>query len=147
MKSLSIAALAAAILTCAWAPGAGARPVPVNGVLLDSYAAIVNQKVITVGDVFAYMQPLQEQLTAQYAGRELEEQIVALFFQLPAGILRGQLLLQRLHVREDIADRDDLLVHDGGIAVEQNAIHGHGARARAGRPGAGQDGGRQGGDG
>ena len=44
MKSLSIAALAAAILTCAWAPGAGARPVPVNGVLLDSYAAIVNQK-------------------------------------------------------------------------------------------------------
>ena len=94
MKSLSIAALAAAILTCAWAPGAGARPVPVNGVLLDSYAAIVNQKVITVGDVFAYMQPLQEQLTAQYAGRELEEQIVAQFDRARDALIESELILQ-----------------------------------------------------
>ncbi|MDR0993102.1 MAG: peptidyl-prolyl cis-trans isomerase [Verrucomicrobiota bacterium] len=47
-----------------------------SGILLDSYSAIVNGKVITIGEVLDTMRMAQERLMAQYSGRELEEKIM-----------------------------------------------------------------------
>ena len=68
------------ILALLFAAGAArAADRPNAGVLLDSYAAIVNGKVITVGDVLAAMPAIHERLAAQYAGRELEEKLLEKF--------------------------------------------------------------------
>lgn len=63
-------------------------------VLLDSYAAIVNQTVITVGDVFGSLQGIQEQLARQYSGRELDEQIMAHYERARDQLIEAELILQ-----------------------------------------------------
>jgi len=47
-----------------------ARSVPIDG-----YAALVNNRVITVGEILAMIQPIREQLVETYDGRELETKI------------------------------------------------------------------------
>ena len=47
-----------------------ARSVPVDG-----YAAIVNERVITVGEVLAMLQPLRQQLETSYEGDELDKKL------------------------------------------------------------------------
>lgn len=57
--------LAAAVLT--GSVDAMARRLPVDG-----YAALVNNRVITVGEILAMVQPIRAQLAEKYDGRELE---------------------------------------------------------------------------
>ena len=64
-----------------------------SGVLLDSYAAIVNGKVITVGDVLAAMPAIHERLAAQYAGRELEEKLLEKFGAVRDALVEAELVL------------------------------------------------------
>lgn len=74
----------------------GAGPVagrPNAGVLLDSYAAIVNGKVVTVGDVLAAMPAVHERLAAQYSGRELEEKLREKFAAMRDTLVEAELVL------------------------------------------------------
>ena len=64
-----------------------------SGVLLDSYAAIVNGKVITVGDVLAAMPAAHERLAAQYSGRELEEKLLEKFTAVRDALVEAELVL------------------------------------------------------
>ena len=43
-----------------------------QGIKLDGYAARVNDKVITVGDVMEFIQPAEQQLAGLYSGSELD---------------------------------------------------------------------------
>ncbi|HRT06312.1 MAG TPA: peptidyl-prolyl cis-trans isomerase [Kiritimatiellia bacterium] len=73
------------------AGAAGARPDA--GVLLDSYAALVNGKVVTVGDVLAAMPAAHERLAAQYSGRELEEKLREKFAATRDALVEAELVL------------------------------------------------------
>lgn len=63
---LHMVLLAAAVLACCAGPSHGA------GMEVDGYAALVNSRVITVGDVLALIQPVRLQLESSYSGDELE---------------------------------------------------------------------------
>ena len=73
------------------AGAAGARPEA--GVLLDSYAALVNGKVVTVGDVLSAMPAAHERLAAQYSGRELEEKLGEKFAATRDALVEAELVL------------------------------------------------------
>ena len=64
-----------------------------GGVLLDSYAAVVNGKVITVGDVLSVLQPVQERLAARYAGAELEQKVQEEFERVRDRLVESELIL------------------------------------------------------
>ena len=66
---------------------------PAVGVLLDSYAAIVNGKVITVGDVLSALQPVQARLAAQYEGGELEQKILEEYDHARDRLIESELVL------------------------------------------------------
>ena len=59
-------------LLALWTVCAPAAPVPSRGVLLDSYSAIVNGHVITIGEVLDAIRPEQVRLMRQHDGPELE---------------------------------------------------------------------------
>ena len=59
--------VASVVLACALRVSANSQVVK-----LDGYAAIVNDKVITVGDVMEFIQPAEQQLVGLYTGSELE---------------------------------------------------------------------------
>ena len=63
---LHMVLFAAAVLACCAGPSHGA------GMEVDGYAALVNSRVITVGDVLALIQPVRLQLESSYSGDELE---------------------------------------------------------------------------
>jgi peptidyl-prolyl cis-trans isomerase SurA len=46
-----------------------------RGIPIDSYAAMVNNRVITAGDVYAIFQPIEQQLRDTYEGDELEKKL------------------------------------------------------------------------
>lgn len=87
---LCVLALCAPALCALAAP---APELPAAGVLLDSYAAIVNGRVITVGDVLAALQPTQARLAALYDGPELEEQLLAEYEKVRANLVEAELIL------------------------------------------------------
>ncbi len=78
-------------LLSAGASPAAASPVP--GVLLDSYAAIVNGKVITVGDVLAAMQPAQERLAGRLQGAELQQRLTDEYARIRDALVESELIL------------------------------------------------------
>lgn len=64
-----------------------------RGLRVDGYAATVNKRVITVGEVLAYVQPVQMKLAERYEGAELEEHVAeAMAEQLDALIERALIL-------------------------------------------------------
>ena len=76
-----------------WA-AAGSAQVPVpSGLLLDSYAAIVNGKVITVGDVLSLLQPARERLAALHEGDELKQKLQEEYNSARDALVESQLIL------------------------------------------------------
>ena len=75
------------------ASAAAAQSLPVSGVLLDSFAAVVNGKVVTVGEVLSALQPLQERLASRYAGAELEQKIVEEYARVRDSLIESELIL------------------------------------------------------
>jgi len=72
MKSPVIPLLLAGLI----AAGASAAPERTAGRLaVDGYAAVINKRVITVGEVMAMIEPLRDRLKAAYEGKELEEKL------------------------------------------------------------------------
>ncbi|MGD9782705.1 MAG: peptidyl-prolyl cis-trans isomerase [Kiritimatiellia bacterium] len=86
-RPLSFAAI---LLALAGLPAAG---LPESGVLLDGYAAIVNGKVVTVGDVLGVLQPRQERLAEQYDGLELEQKLLEEFEAVRDSLVESELIL------------------------------------------------------
>ncbi len=83
-----ILGVAAAMALCALsAPGAGMQ--------VDGYAALVNSRVITAGDVLALIQPVRLQLEKSYSGDELESKTEEAF---QAGL---QALIERALILEE----------------------------------------------
>jgi len=67
-QTLKSVFLASAMLLLAY--GVHARGIPIDG-----YAATVNNQVITVGEVLAFVQPVRMQLETTYEGKELKEKL------------------------------------------------------------------------
>lgn len=62
-----------------WTACATAAPVSARGILLDSYSAIVNGRVITVGEVLDTIRPEQARLMRQHDGDDLERAMMDAF--------------------------------------------------------------------
>ena len=101
-----------------WAAVAGAQGLPASGVLLDSYAAIVNGKVVTVGDVLAAMPAAHERLAAQYSGRELGEKLLEKFNDVRDALVESELVLLDFETQggalpdRAIEDHVNSVIHD-----------------------------------
>lgn len=95
-----------------------AQDLPAAGVLLDSYSAIVNGKVITVGDVLLALRPVQERLAARYAGRELEQKLLEEFEAARAALVESELILVDFEMQggslpdRAIEDHINSVIHD-----------------------------------
>jgi len=95
-----------------------AQMIPADGILLDSYAAIVNSKVITVGDILSTLQPVQAQLASQYQGRKLEEKIQAEYIDARDALIESELILMDFEVQggalpdRAIEDHINTIIHD-----------------------------------
>ena len=74
-----------------WA-AAGSAQAP-SGLLLDSYAAIVNGKVITVGDILALLQPARERLASRHEGEELKQKLQEEYNSARDALIESQLIL------------------------------------------------------
>ena len=61
--------------------------------LRDSYAAIVNNKVITIGDVLSAIGPGMERLQSRYEGRELEQKILEAYNATRDALIEAELIL------------------------------------------------------
>ena len=64
-----------------------------SGLLLDSYAAIVNGKVITVGDILALLQPARERLASRHEGEELKQKLQEEYNSVRDALIESQLIL------------------------------------------------------
>lgn len=105
------------VLLLAAAP-AGAQPLPANGLLLDSYAAVVNGKVITVGEVLAALQPIQERLAAQYDGPDLEQKLLAEYDTVRNALIESEIILLDFEMQggslpdRAVEDNINSIIHD-----------------------------------
>ena len=70
-----------------------ARALTADGQLVDSYAAIVNGKVITVGDVLRQMQPAMERLSIRLQGPELAQRLVDEYQSVRNELVDSELIL------------------------------------------------------
>ena len=101
-----------------WAAAVGAPGLPASGILLDSYAAIVNGKVVTVGDVLSAMSAAQARLADQYAGRELEAKLLEKFNAVRDSLVESELVLLDFETQggtlpdRAIEDHVNSVIHD-----------------------------------
>ena len=97
---------------------AGAQGLPASGILLDSYAAIVNGHVVTVGDVLSAMPAAHERLAAQYSGRELGEKLLEKFNDVRDALVESELVLLDFEMQggalpdRAIEDHVNTVIHD-----------------------------------
>ena len=109
-----ISLLALSLLGSALATAAS----PQTGVLVDSYAAIVNGRVITLGDVLAALEPLQERLSLQYAGSELEQRVLEAYNSIRDSLVESELILLDFEMQggtlpdRAIEDHINTVIHD-----------------------------------
>jgi len=77
-----------------------------EGVRLDGYAAVVNDRVITIGDVLSYIQPDQDRLREKYRGTELRRRLEQLFEDGRKELIERALILEDAEEKkETIPDR------------------------------------------
>ncbi len=95
-----------------------AQAIPPEGLLLDSYAAVVNGKVITVGQVLSALQPVQERLSAQYKGRELEEKLLEEYNTIRNVLIDSEIILLDFEMQggglpdRAVEDNINSIIHD-----------------------------------
>ena len=118
MPAMNRFALLLAVFCVRAAAAAPAQTFPAGGVLLDAYSAIVNGKVITVGDVLLALRPAQERLAARYAGRELEQKLVEEFDATRASLVESELILVDFEMQggslpdRAVEDHVNSVIHD-----------------------------------
>ena len=84
------------LLLAMMAAAAGPAPAqvpPGSSILLDSYAAIVNGKVIPVGQVLAALQPAQERLSARYEGEAFRLKLLEEYHAIRDAFIETELIL------------------------------------------------------
>ncbi len=82
-----------ALLVCSM--GVVAQSIPVDG-----YAAVVNDRVITIGDVLGFVQPVHEQLRMSYEDRELEMKLQEAFDGGRDTLIEKALILEEFEAME-----------------------------------------------
>lgn len=106
-----------------------------NVIPVDGQAARVNQRVITVGEVLAALQPMERELRATYSGRELALRLETAYEQVLRSMIERALILEEFeqleaqippqlvdqHIQGIIADNFD---GDRGEFVRQLALEG-----------------------
>jgi parvulin-like peptidyl-prolyl isomerase len=96
-----------------------------NTQLVDGIAAIVNDDIITITEVRETMQPETEQLSRQYSGLSLDQQVQASFKRTLTGLVDVQLQLVRarqMNLRvseEDVNQQITALKKQNDVADEQ----------------------------
>ena len=81
--------------------GVSAKTIP-----LDGYAAMVNEQVITVGEIFGMIQPVEWQLRETYSGRELEEKLAEAYENALNALIERALILEEYNSLEgNLPDR------------------------------------------
>lgn len=119
MKSFLPIAVALAILGSAALPARAQSPsLPLDGVLMDSYAAVVNGTVITVSDVFAASAPDQARLYATLSGPELEAALKENYLAARDRLVNAELVVQDFNALggalpdRAVEDHVNGLIHD-----------------------------------
>jgi peptidyl-prolyl cis-trans isomerase SurA len=96
----------------------GAQTIPADGILLDSYAAVVNGKVITIGEVVSALQPYQQDLVARYMGDELKDKLVEQYDSILAALVESELVQLDFEMQggtipdRAIEDHVNTVIHD-----------------------------------
>lgn len=119
MKLLPSTVLAIALLEAPALPSSAQSPtLPLDGVLMDSYAAVVNGTVITVSDVFAAAGPDQARLYATLSGPELEAALKENYLAARDRLVNAELVVQDFNALggtlpdRAVEDHVNGLVHD-----------------------------------
>lgn len=92
---------------------AGAEGIPVDG-----YAAIVHDKIITIGEVMTYMRPVDAQLRQAYDGEELQQKLMEAFVKSRETLIEEKLVIQDFEARglvipeQLIDERINSIIHD-----------------------------------
>ncbi len=100
------------------APVSPARASSRPGMLVDSYAAVVNGRVITLGDVLAALQPVQDRLALQYDGPELEKRVLEAYNSIRDSLVESELILLDFEIQggtlpdRAIEDHINSVIHD-----------------------------------
>lgn len=101
-----------------WTATVSASAVSTASVLLDSYAALVNGKVITVGEVLSALQPAQSRLSVQYEGAELEQKILEEYDIIRDALIESELILMDFEMQggtlpdRAIEDHVNTVIHE-----------------------------------
>ncbi len=111
-SSLSLAASCLLLVPLLAPANPGAQP-------LDGYAAVVNQRVVTIGDIMEILGPAEQQLRAAYSGEELARRLEDAYRSALNTLVERQLILEEFvaqklmvpeamiddHIRELVFDR------------------------------------------
>ena len=105
-------------LTVAALLSGGSSAIAADPVAVDGYAAIVNDRVITVTDVLAIVQPIQRQLLQTYEGEELETRLRQAFTDARDSLIEQALILEEFEEQEGslpeqiVDERIDGIIHE-----------------------------------
>jgi parvulin-like peptidyl-prolyl isomerase len=73
---------------------------------IDGYAAVVNDRVITVGEIMSIVKPVEEQLKIAYSGNDLEEKLNQAFDTALESLIDQALILEEFEKQGgDLPDR------------------------------------------
>lgn len=103
--------LAVALACLPGAVRAAGRPV-------DGYAAVVNDRVITIGDVMEFIGPVEEQLRDTYMGGELREKLDQAYISGRDALIEKALILEESEALEGvlperaIEDHTNMIIHE-----------------------------------
>ena len=119
MKSLPNIVLSLLLLeTAARLSTAQSPAIPADGVLMDSYAALVNGTVITVSDVFAAAAPDQARIYATFSGPDREAALKENYLAVRDRLVNAELVVQDFNALggslpdRAVEDHVNGLIHD-----------------------------------
>ncbi len=92
----------------------GSEIIPVDG-----FAAVVNNRVITVGEVMAALTPVEQQLRMRYSGRELSARLEEAYEDILNSMIENALILEAFKEREGEIPRQLVDEHIDGIIAER----------------------------
>jgi parvulin-like peptidyl-prolyl isomerase len=85
---------------------------------VDGYAAIVSERIITIGDVMQYLRPVEMQLRQSYEGKELEKKLEEAFIKSREALIEEALVLtdfanSEMQIPEQLIDeRVNTIIHE-----------------------------------
>ena len=96
----TLSALSLCLLCVVWLPATARPAAAAEAIPVDGFVAAVNTRVITLGEVLAALQPVEQQLRATHTGRDLAVELEAAYERVLNTMIEQALIL------EDFARRD-----------------------------------------